>query len=70
MEIAYGAEVVDSKGQDVGKVDYVMRDAYTGEITKFKVSTELTERDLFYSTEDVAEVTAASVKLKVPFQKG
>ena len=70
MEIEYGAEVVDSKGTSLGKVDYIIRDTYTGEIKKFKVSTQPDEADLFFSTEDVSEATASKIKLKVPFDEG
>lgn len=70
MDIEYGAEVIDSKGETVGKVDYVIRDTYTGEIRKFRVSTHLTEADLFFSMEDVAEATATRVKMKISFNRG
>ena len=69
MEIEYGAEVVDKNGKKLGKVDYIVRDTYTGDIRKFKVSTELVETDLLYSPEDVQEASATMIKLKTAFDK-
>ena len=67
MEIDYGAEVIDKNGKSLGTVNKVIRDSWTAEIRKFQVSTEQVETDLFISPEDVAEVTANEVKLKVAF---
>ena len=65
MEIKYGAEVVDTNGKLLGTVDHLMHNTLTGEISKFQVSTELSDIALFISAEDVAEATANEVKLKV-----
>jgi hypothetical protein len=59
---------VDKNGKTLGTIDYIVRDAYTGDIKKFKVSTEL-ETDLFYSPEDVLESSATQIKLKTAFDK-
>jgi len=67
MEIEYGAEVIDKNGKSLGTVNKVIRDSWTSEISKFQVSTEHIETDFFISPEDVAEVTANKVKLKVAF---
>lgn len=69
MEIKYGAEVVDKKGEKIGTIDYLVRDTYTGDIRKFKVSTELIEADLFYSPDDILEYSDDQVKLKTTFGK-
>jgi sporulation protein YlmC with PRC-barrel domain len=69
MEIEYGAEVKDKNGKVLGTVNSVLRDAWTGEISKFQVSTELTELDLFISPENVAEATPSEVKLKIAFEE-
>jgi sporulation protein YlmC with PRC-barrel domain len=67
MEIEYGAEVKDRNGKVLGTVKKVIRDSWTGEISKFQVSTELSEVDLFVSPENVAEATPSEVKLTVTF---
>jgi len=67
VEIDCGAEVIDKNGKKLGTVNEVIHDSWSGEISKFQVSTERIETDLFISPEDVAEVTANEVKLKVAF---
>jgi hypothetical protein len=69
MEIEYGAEVRDKNGKALGTVNKVIRDTWTGEISKFQVSTELSELDLFVSPENVAEATPSEVKLTVAFEE-
>jgi sporulation protein YlmC with PRC-barrel domain len=69
MEIEYGAEVKDKNGKVLGTVDRVLKDAWTGEISKFEVSTELSEVDFLISPEDVAEATSSEVKLKIAFDE-
>jgi uncharacterized protein YrrD len=69
MEIEYGARVKDKNGKVLGTVNAVMRDAWTGEISKFEVSTELSEADLLISPEDVAEASPSEVKLKIAFDE-
>jgi len=67
MEIDYGAEVIDKNGKKLGTVNKVIRDSWTGEISKFQVNTIKGDADLFISSEDVAEATGKEVKLKVAF---
>jgi sporulation protein YlmC with PRC-barrel domain len=67
MEIEYGAEVIDKNGKALGVIDYLIQDAYTGELKKFKVKTAISEADLFFSPEDVLETTADTVKLKTAY---
>ena len=69
MEIEYGAEVRDKNGKALGTVNKVIRDSWTGEISKFQVSTELSEVDLFVSPENVAEATPSEVKLTIAFDE-
>jgi uncharacterized protein YrrD len=69
MEIEYGARVKDKNGKVLGTVNAVMRDAWTGEISKFEVSTELSEADLLISPGDVAEASPSEVKLKIAFDE-
>jgi sporulation protein YlmC with PRC-barrel domain len=65
MGIQYGAEVVDKNGQVLGTIDYLVTNTLTGEITKFKVATQTTDIDLFFSSQDVLEATPSRVKLRV-----
>ena len=67
MGIEYGVKVVDKNGKVLGTVGKVIRDSWTGEISKFEVSTEERGAELFISPEDVDKATANEVKLKVAF---
>jgi len=67
MGIEYGVKVVDKNGKVLGTVNKVIRDSWTGEISKFEVSTEEIGAELFISPEDVDKATANEVKLKVAF---
>ncbi len=64
-EVEYGARVVDKNDKYIGKVNYIAKDAWTGESGKFKISAGKVEDDLMASPEDVLEVTPTSVKLKI-----
>ena len=65
MEIKYGAVVIDSNGKIVGSVDRVMRNAWSGETTKFLVLRKTEESDLFLTPDDVIEATDAEVRLAI-----
>jgi sporulation protein YlmC with PRC-barrel domain len=69
LEVKFGAEVVDKDDKLLGTVDYPVRDTLTGEIRSFKVNTPHTDTDLFFSTEDLLEVSPARVKLKFSFDE-
>ena len=56
-------------GKVLGTVNKVIRDSWTGEISKFQVSTELNETGLFVSPENVVEATPNEVKLSVTFDE-
>jgi len=63
MEIEYGAEVVDRDGNLLGKVNYLVRNTWTGEISKFMVQREASGRPLFFSPQDVLQVTESRIVL-------
>ena len=65
MEIEYRAEVIDRDGKVLGTVDHLVRNTWSGEITKFMVCRKAPESDLFFSTEDVLEATKSKVKVNV-----
>jgi sporulation protein YlmC with PRC-barrel domain len=67
MEIEFDALVRDKNGKELGTVNRVMRDTWTGDVSKFSVSTELADADLFYGVEDVAEASGTEIKLKIAF---
>ena len=63
MELEFGAKVLDKNGRQLGTVDHLTRNTWTGEITKFLVRRKAPDKDLFLSLEDVATITKGTVKL-------
>ncbi len=63
MDIKYGAEVVDKKGNSVGTVDHLANDPWSGEVKSFIVRRRAPSTDLFVRPEHVEEVTDSQVKL-------
>ncbi|MFC1963786.1 DUF2171 domain-containing protein [Chloroflexota bacterium] len=63
MEVEFGAKVIDRNGKELGTVDHLVRDTWSGEITKFIVRREAPDVDLFLSTKDVEKITGDSVQL-------
>jgi len=65
MEIEYGAEVMDRDDKVLGTVAHVIRNSWTGEISKFVVRRKAPDRDLFLSPEEVLEVTSTGIRLNI-----
>jgi sporulation protein YlmC with PRC-barrel domain len=65
VEIEYGTEVIDRNGKVLGTVDHLVHNTWTGEVSKFVVRRKVPERDLFFSTEDVLEVTNTRIRVGV-----
>jgi len=65
MEIQYGAVVVDRNGKVLGTVSRLIRNVWTGEISKFVVGRKLPDMDLFFSPQDVLEMSEDSTWSKV-----
>ena len=65
MEIEYGAEVIDRNGKVIGTVAHVIRNSWTGEISKFVVRRKAPDRELFLSPEEVLEVTNTGIRLNI-----
>ena len=65
MEIEYGAEVTDRSGRVLGTVDYLVRNTWTGEISKFVVRRRAPAKDLFFSVEDVLQATKSEIRLNI-----
>ncbi|MFC1903633.1 hypothetical protein ACFLW9_01985 [Chloroflexota bacterium] len=69
MEIEYAAKVIDRKGKVIGNVDHLVRNSWSGEITKFLVRREAPDEDLFLSPEDVSEANKSEVKLNITLEE-
>lgn len=53
----------------MGTVGYVVNNMWTGEISKFMVRQRALGNELFFSTEDVLQVTGDRVKLRISFNE-
>ena len=65
MEIEYGAEVIDKNGKVLGTINHMMRNTWTGEISKIMVRREPPQKDLFLSLQNVLKATRSTVRLNV-----
>jgi len=65
MQLEYGTEVIDRNGKILGTVGQVMRNSWTGEISKFIVHQETPSRDRFFSPQDVLEATESEIRLGI-----
>jgi sporulation protein YlmC with PRC-barrel domain len=65
MQIEYGAKVKDKNGKVLGTVNNVIRDSWTGEISKFQVTTDPTEAGYFIPPDKMAKATPKEITLKV-----
>lgn len=63
MDIEYGTEVVDKNGVLLGQVEHVVRNAWTGEISKFVVRRDRPGQELFFSPRDVLGTTESEIKV-------
>jgi sporulation protein YlmC with PRC-barrel domain len=63
MEISYGAQVIDKKGDILGVVNHIVLDSWTGEMRKFVIRGD--DSDLFVSPADIQQASQGYVKLNV-----
>jgi hypothetical protein len=69
MEIQYGSKVEDKDGNVLGSVNRVIKNSWSGDVSKFVVAGNDSGQDLFLSPADVLEVTDTKVKLKINIDK-
>jgi sporulation protein YlmC with PRC-barrel domain len=69
MEIEYGAEVKDKNGKVLGTVNNVIRDSWTGEISKFQVTTDPTEVGFFIPPQSIDKATPKEIILNVALEE-
>lgn len=56
---------MDKKGEVLGTVDHLVRNTWTGEVSKYMVGRKASHKDLIFSPQDVLEATATTVRLNV-----
>jgi len=69
MEIEYGARVKDKNGKVLGKVNNIIRDTWTGEISKFQATPDPTEAGYFIPPDKIDKATPKEIKLKVALEE-
>jgi sporulation protein YlmC with PRC-barrel domain len=69
MELRFGNEVIDRNGKPLGTVDHLVRNTWTGEISKFVVRRKVLDKDLFLSAENVQEVAEDTVRLNLSIEE-
>jgi hypothetical protein len=65
MDIEYGTLVVDGDDKVLGTVDYVIRNSWTGEVSKFRVNQNQSGSEFMCSPENVVEKTETKIKVDV-----
>ena len=59
-----GAKVIDKDNKVIGKIDYLIRDTWSGEIKKYMVRRDAPNKDIFFSPDDILEASEIEAKLK------
>jgi len=65
MDIEYGMSVVDKDNKPIGDIDHIVMDAWSGEPRKYIVRLSDDVSAVYFTPENVAEVTAKKVKLNL-----
>lgn len=65
MELAVGIDVLDREGKYIGTIDHLMRDAWSGEVSKYMVFRKEEGTDVVFKPEDVLETAENHVKLNM-----
>ena len=63
MDAELGSVVIDKKGEKLGTVDYVIRNSWTGEISKYIIYRKPPELDISFSPEDILEIKDSETKV-------
>ncbi len=69
MEIEFGSQVLDKNDKLLGTVDHIVRDTWSGEISKFMVRREAPEKDLFISIKDAVDISKDKIKLGLSLEE-
>jgi sporulation protein YlmC with PRC-barrel domain len=65
MDIEYGMSVLDKNNKPLGEVDHIVMDAWSGEPRKYMVRLDDDVSAVYFTPENVAEVTKKNVKLNI-----
>ena len=61
----FGTEVLDKNGRSLGKIDYVIRDTWSGDVKKYIIYRKPPDEDIAFSPDDISETTENTVILNI-----
>ena len=59
----FGTEVVDKDGRSLGKIDYIIRDTWSGDIKKYIIYRQRPDEDITFTPDDISETTESTITL-------
>ena len=59
----FGTEVVDKNGKSLGKIDYIIRDTWSGDIKKYIIYRQRPDEDITFTPDDISEETESTITL-------
>lgn len=65
MNAELGSLVVDKEGEILGTVDYVIRNSWTGAISKYIIYRRPPETDIAFTPEDILETNEDETKVNI-----
>ena len=64
----FGTEVVDKKGRSLGKIDYIVRDTWSGDIKRYIIYRQRPDEDISFSPDDISEITESTITLNIEIE--
>ncbi|UCD08459.1 MAG: hypothetical protein JSU79_08875 [Dehalococcoidales bacterium] len=64
----FGTEVLDKNGRRLGKIDYVVRDSWSGDVKKYIIYRQPPDKDVSFAPDDISETTESTVILKIEIE--
>ena len=61
----FGLEVVDKNGRSLGKIDYIIRDSWSGDIKKYILYRKPPDKDITFTPDDISEITESTITLNI-----
>ena len=68
MNIEYEMAVVDKNGKNVGEIDHIVVDSWSGEQRKFMVRLDDNVSAVYFTPDNVVDVTEGKVSLNISFE--
>ena len=69
MDIKYGAKVIDKNGRQLGEVDHIVMDSWSGEPRKFVVRLDDDVSAAYFKPEHIASVSGQDVSLNISLEE-